>query len=149
MAALTFTPTLIIQQTRFELPRPIVACRLLDAWDFARFKVPLQDGDVTTGRSQNGLDIGIEGQIGTHAGVLKAKEADMLLTLEQLRTAAASANDTDIVLILYRDDETGDEHFLRQCSLTRLEYDLSDARLFAYSLALHASDPQIYVDAPL
>jgi hypothetical protein len=65
----------------------VLSLRVHDAWDFDRFKVPLADGDFTVGHSRQGVDIAIEGQIGTQAGALKADEQAMLAAIADLRDA--------------------------------------------------------------
>jgi hypothetical protein len=145
---LIFKPTLVVNGTRFELPRPVLALRLQYSWDQARFKVPLLPGDQVVGRSMSGVDVSIEGQIGTQAGQLKASEADMFHTLEQLRNLTATPGDVEMRLILYQNQMTLQEHLLRQVSITRFEYDLSDTHLFTYSTLIHASDPMIHVEIP-
>lgn len=145
----TFKPAIWRNSTLYELPRPIVSVRLLDSFDFEQFKVPLAAGDTIEGRSQNGVDVSIEGQIGTQAGDLKAGEASMFAAIETLRAnlAAASPEET-YELFLYHDAGTATYRSLRGCTTVRFEYDLSDARLFTYAVVIHAEDAEIYAEAP-
>jgi len=133
----------------YELPRPVIAVRIQDSWDFARFKVPLAAGDALAGRSANGVDIAIEGEIGTQAGALKAGEESMFAAIETLRTALATDDpDATYELFLYHDVATATYRSFRGCTTVRFECDLSESKLFVYSALIHASDPTIYAVAP-
>ncbi len=144
-----FKPALWRGGELYELPRPITSLRVQDAWDYARFKVPLAAGDVTAGHSRNGVDIAIEGRLAAQAGDLKLDEAAMFTALEQLRTRLhVSAAGAFFELFLYHDPATSTYRSFRQCCTTRFEYDLSDARLFTYSAVIHAADPTIHTGPP-
>ena len=133
----------------YELPRPVTAVRVQDSWDFVRFKVPLATGDALAGRSANGVDIAIEGEIGTQAGALKAGEESMFAAIETLRTAlAADDPEATYELFLYHDVSTSTYRSFRSCTTVRFECDLSESKLFVYSALIHASDPTIYSSAP-
>lgn len=144
-----FKPALWRHGLLYELPRPITSLRIQDSWDYARFKVPLRDGDVSAGPSRNGVDIAIEGQIGSQGGALKLDEAAMFLALETLR-GQLHVDDPDdrYEFFLYHDPASGTFRSFRQCLTTRFEYDLTDPRLFTYSLVVHAADAAIYATVP-
>jgi hypothetical protein len=146
---LTFKPAIWRDGVLYELPRPVRSVRVQDSWDFAQFKVPLADGDAVEGRSQNGVDIAIEGECGTQAGALLADEAAMFGELESLRTALGVATPEDeYELFLYHDAVAGTYRSFRKCSTVRFEYDLSEPWLFNYSLLVHAADPEVFAVAP-
>jgi len=145
----TFKPAIWRNSTLYELPRPVVSVRLLDSFDFEQFKVPLAAGDAVEGRSQNGVDVSIEGQIGTQSGQLKADEATMFAAIEALRAHLAADTPEDTYeLFLYHDTGSSTYRSLRGCSTVRFEYDISDPHLFTYSVVIHAQDPEIYTQAP-
>ena len=133
----------------FEFPRPIPALKVQESWDVERFKVPLQDGDRWVGHSRNGIEISLQGQFGSQAGVLKLTEETMFATLEALRAALHVGPDDDhFQFFLYHDPATATYRSFQRCSTVRLEYDLSNEKLFTYSAVLHAEDPQLYHTAP-
>ena len=139
-----FRPSIRRNGTLYELPRPIVSVRINDTWDIERYKIPLLQGDTFVGHSRSGVDIALEGQIGSQAGQITLDEPTMFAALEQLRTALNVADETDrFELVLYQDDDSDFRSF-RECSSLRFEYDLSNARLFTYSVVIHASDPSIH-----
>lgn len=143
-----FEPAVESTNATFVLPRPITACRIVDRWSSARFEVPLRDGDVVHGRSRSGVDISIRGRLGQHDGNLAIGEMTMFDLLEQMREALHIANpEEQFGLTLFTDGVL--RRGFRNCSITRLDYDLSDAALFAYSLSVHASDPQLVEAASL
>ena len=143
-----FKPAVLSGETLFELPRPVTSLRLQDAWDFEQFKVPLADGDEVAGHSRQGVDVFLEGQIGTRAGALKPGEAEMFAEIENLRSALhVGAPDEKYTLFLYHDSGTSTYRHLKSCSTVRLEYDLSDKHLFTYSAVIHAEDPVVYTEA--
>jgi len=144
-----FKPAVWDGAALYELPRPVTAVRIQDSWDFARFKVPLGTGDSVAGRSAEGVDIAIEGELGTQAGALKTGEESMFLAIEALRAAlSADAPDEAFELFLYHDAASSTYRSFRNCTTVRFECDLSEARLFVYSALIHASDPTIYTSAP-
>lgn len=144
-----FKPALWRDGLLYELPRPITSLRIQDSWDYARFKVPLRDGDAAAGPSRNGVDIAVEGQLGAQGGALKLDEAAMFLALETLRERLHVDDSADgYELFLYHDPASGVYRSFRRCHTTRFEYDLTDPRLFTYSLVVHAADAVIYSAAP-
>lgn len=144
-----FKPSLWRDGALFELPRPVTSVRVQDSWDFARFKVPLGDGDSTAGASRNGVDIAIEGRLGSHAGQLKLDEASMFAALELLRSRLHVAADSPgYELFLYHDPATSTYRSFRRCHTVRFEYDLSDPHLFTYAIVIHAADAAIYTAPP-
>lgn len=133
----------------YELPRPVTVVRWQDSWDFERFKVPLAAGDAIAGRSANGVDIAIEGEIGTQAGALKADEATMFAAVQTLRAALAPATPDQVYqFFLYHDAGSSTYRSFKRCTTVRFECDLSAPRLFSYSAVIHAADPAIYTSAP-
>lgn len=134
-----FSPTLETSAERFVLPRPVTALRISDRWRMDQFEVPLRDGDRVHGRSRRGVDVSIRGRLGRHDGALTASELAMFDVLEQMREACHADPEAKFGLAIF-DDGTLKRGF-SGCVVTRLEYDLSDASLFGYSLVVHASDP--------
>lgn len=133
----------------YELPRPVTVVRIQDSWDFARFKVPLAAGDSIAGRSANGVDIAIEGEIGTQAGALKVDEEAMFGAIAGLRSAlSAGTPDAVYELFVYHDAASATYRSFRNCTTVRFDCDLSAPQLFVYSALIHASDPTIYTSAP-
>lgn len=142
---LTFHPAIWRSPSLFALPRPVVSVRIQDTWDVDRFKVPLLDGDTLLGHSRNGVDVSLEGQIGSRDGTLLLDEPAMFAALEDLRAALdVQGTDDSYELVLYHDPETETYRALRDCSTVRFEYDLSDKHLFTYAVVIHASDPVMY-----
>lgn len=144
---LQFAPALLHGEAVIDFPRPIVVCRLHDSWDFLKLKVPRQDGDQLAGPSRDGVEITLEGQIGTHSGELKLSEETMLATIETLRTALHSADDSGYVLALYRTGDAGYRYF-RRCLTSRFDVDFSNQRIYAYAVSIHAADPVLYDGLP-
>lgn len=143
-----FEPAFQWSGATFVLPRPITACKIVDRWSAARFDVPLRDGDVVHGRSRRGVDISIRGQLGSHDGELAVGEMPMFDLLEAMREALhVSDPEQEYGLTLFTDGTT--RRGFRRCTVTRLEYDLSDAALFGYSLVVHASEPRLVEGASL
>lgn len=144
----TFRPAIWKGGVLTGLPRPVTGLRLQDSWDYERFKTPLADGDHLAGQSRNGVDILIEGQVGTVASVVKIDEPAMLSAITSLRNLL-DVDDADgrYTLILYHDSSAGLYRVLRKCTTVRFESDLSDKRLFTYSVVIHASDPVLATTA--
>ena len=143
--AFMFKPAIFRGGVLYELPRPVVSVRIQDAWDFEQFKVPLLDGEHTVGHSRQGVDVAIDGQLGSHEGALTIGEQEMFEAIEALRTALdVGAAEERYSLYLYHDAGTGTYRRLAECSTVRFEYDLSDVRLFTYAVVIHADDPVIY-----
>jgi len=145
----TFKPAIYQNASFYELPRPVPVVRMRDAWDAGRFKVPLADGDTLTGHSRQGVDISIEGQIGSQSGTLKISEGDMLQEAETLRDRLDVASDAEkFELFLYHDSASGTYRKFKTCSTVQFEIDLSNQNLFTYSMVVHAEDPVLYTTAP-
>ena len=124
--AFTFKPALYKNSALYELPQPVLAVRIQDAWDFEQFKVPLSAGDFLTGHSQQGVVISIEGQIGEKTGAPKALEQAMFAELEALRTALDITSDSDkFEFFLYHDSSSSTYRKFKSCSTVRFDYDLS------------------------
>ncbi len=144
-----FRPSIVRSGSVYELPRPITTLRVQDAFDFAKWKVPLVTGDLVVGHTASGVDIAIEGQIASRAGQLQVTEEQMFLTLEGLRQAVQSSTTDDRYrFFLYFDPATNTYRSFRDCATVRFEYDLSQKQLFTYSLTVHASRPTIEATAP-
>ena len=147
--AFTFKPAIYKDETLYELPRPVLSLRIQDAWDFEQFKVPLAAGDFTAGHSRGGVDISLEGQIGSQSGELRLTEEAMLDELESLRAALdVTAAGGKYVFFLYHDESSATYRHFKSCSTVRFDYDLSRKPLFTYSLLIHAEDPTLYHTAP-
>ncbi|WP_437206443.1 hypothetical protein [Planctomicrobium sp. SH664] len=145
---LEFQPAIVRDAHILELPRPILTCRLRDSWDFQKFKIPRVDGDLISGVSLDGVEITLEGQIGSHEGELKLTEEAMLESLVELRGALQGGADSLYTLALYHAPEGEDVRHFRKCSTMRLEVDLSNQRIYSYAVVIHAADPVLY-DGPL
>jgi hypothetical protein len=144
-----FKPAVWKDSTLYELPRPVTSVRIQDSWDFARFKVPLAAGDTVAGRSANGVDIALEGEIGSQGGIVTAGEQSMFAAIEALRSAlAADQPDQMYELFVYHDAASATYRSFRGCTTVRFECDLSTSQLFTYSALIHASDPVIYTSPP-
>ena len=138
-------PRIIRSQSVVELPRPIVVLRIQDSWDVVKLKVPLLDGDNVTGHSRTGVDITVEGQLGTHIGQKLVTEQDMLQALEALREALHVSDDEDrYQLSLFQNENLSTHRYFQKCSTLRFDYDFSNKHLYTYVATIHASDPNFY-----
>ena len=147
--SLQFRPAIARPEDVFELPRPVPTLRVQESWHSEKFKVPLRDGDTLLGHSRNGVDITLQGQVGSLAGELTLDETAMFLALETLRTALhVSTDQPKYSFVLFQDEALGTCRHYRDCSTTRFEYDVSNERLFTYSAVIHAEDATLY-DAAL
>ena len=147
--AFVFKPAVYKSSVLYELPRPVPVLRVRDGWDASRFKVPLADGDALVGHSRQGVDITLEGQIGSQSGALKLSEGDMLEGLEALRSALdVSSASEKFEFFLYHDAASGTYRKFKSCSAVQFEMDLSNQSLFTYSLVVHAENPVLYATAP-
>jgi hypothetical protein len=145
----TFKPAIYKNSVLYELPRPVPVVRMRDAWDAGRFKVPLADGDALVGHSRQGVEISIEGQIGSQSGTLKTSEGDILQAAELLRERLDVSSDAEkFELFLYHDTASGTYRKFKICSTVQFEIDLSNQNLFTYSMVVHAEDPVLYTTAP-
>ena len=144
---LTFDPALILPGGTFALPRPVTSLKILDGWDAARFKVPARPGEVTRGRSPGGVTVSVRGQVGRHGGTVRAGEAAMFQTLENLRAALhALSPEESFGLALFRDGPA--VRGFAGCTAAKVECDLSEASLYGYALVIRADDP-VLRDGPL
>lgn len=133
----------------YELPVPVTALRVRDAWDFERLKVPLADGDTLSGHSQQGAEIVLEGKIASQGGEQKETEQEMFAELEQLRSVLdVNADGPKYSLFLVHDADAEYYRKFKSCSTVKFEFDLSNRVLYAYSVVIHAEDPVIYATAP-
>lgn len=147
--AFIFKPSIFRDGTLYELPRPIPVVRVQDHWDYSQLKVPLAEGDLLVGHSQQGAEITLEGQVGTQGGAVQVSEAEMFATLQTLRAAVnVGAGGGKYELFLYHDAATESYRKFRGCSTVRFEFDISNPHLFTYHLAVHAEDPTISTTAP-
>ena len=143
----TFRPTVLLPTQTFELPRPVTTLKVVDSWEAARFKVPARPGEVTRGQSPGGVTIAVRGQIGTHAGVVQSGEPAMFEVIDALRTALHGLGpDESFGLAVFRDGAA--VRGFAECSVLKVEYDLSDAVLFGYSMTVRAGQVGI-TDGPL
>lgn len=145
-----FRPTLVLPTGRLRLPRPIVQCRVQEAYDAAQFKVPLRDGDRWFGRSRGGIDIALRGQLAQNGAEPAFTEGAMFDLVEEVREALRLGDPEQTYgLGLLEEDDPGTPASARPlrgfvgCSTVRLEYDLSDRALYGYSLLIHASDARL------
>ena len=144
-----FNPAIWRNGVLYELPRPVVAVRIQDAWNFEKLKVPLSNGDIYTGHSQLGVDLSVEGKVGTASGTIQATEEKMFLTLESLRAALqVDPTHAPYDFFLYLDNSTKTYRSFRRCTTVRFEYDVSDPHLFTYRIVIHAADPKIWSVGP-
>ncbi len=133
----------------YELPRPIDTVRVQDAWDFEALKVPLADGETLVGHSRNGVEVSIEGRLGSQAGTLLADEQAMFAELETLRSRLHvndSASKYD--LFLYYDPASGTYRKFKGCTTVRFDWDISEKSLFRYAVMIHTDDPTLYTTGP-
>jgi len=144
---LQFIPAILRGSQIVEFPRPILACRVHDSWDFLKLKVPRQDGDQLAGPSRGGVEIAIEGQVGSQTGELKLSEERMLEALETLRAALHSGEDAGFSLALYQSGP-GAFRYFRKCLTSRFDFDLSSPRLYSYAVSIHAADPTLHQGLP-
>jgi len=143
-----FKPAIYRNSVLFEFPRPVPVLKIQESWDVERFKVPLQDGDRWVGHSRNGVEIALQGQVGSQAGSLKLTEDDMFAAIEALRSALhVGADDDRYDFYLFHDDASTTYRSFRSCSTVRLDYDLSNEKLYTYSVVIHAEDPVLYSTA--
>ncbi len=143
-----FNPAISREGSLYFLPRPVTAVRLQDSWDYMQLKVPLCDGDFLAGSSRGGVDLYLEGQIGSGNGTLRLSESEMFSEIEAFREQLGGEADPPFEFFLYHDVATATYRSLRECRTTRFEYDLSHPALFTYSLVVHASDPALHASAP-
>lgn len=142
---LKFHPAIARAGTVIEFPHPILVFRVRDAWDFDKMKVPLRDGDQVVGHSKAGADIAIEGQIGQHSGALKLTEPEMLTTLSTIREALdVNATVGSYSLLLFSDSAVDDHRYLKSCTTTRFEFDLSNPTIYSFAAVIHAADPVMH-----
>jgi hypothetical protein len=147
--ALVFRPGIARGTTYYELPRPIPSLRIEDGWDFQRLKVPLAAGDTLAGQTADGVDIVIQGQLGSVAGAVTAGEAEMFAALEELRRQVrVTLNEPNYEFFVYHDPSTNTYRKFKRCSTVKFECDLSNVHLFGYTLVVHAGDPEMYATGP-
>ncbi len=138
---LQFNPTILKQGVYHELPGPITKLQIQDRWDFSRYKVLLEEGDGVAGVSRNGVDITIAGQVAAQNGLLLLQESEMFAEIEQLRLLLDTSSDTKFSFFLYRDDATSTYRYFQDCTVSRFQYNLTRADLYAYSILIHAENP--------
>lgn len=147
--AFVFKPSIWRGGALYELPRPVTALRVSDAWDYSQLKVPLAAGDVLVGHSRSGVQIAIEGQIGSRAGSLAISESAMFAEIEGLRNAVhVSGSGDKYEFFLYHDPGAGEYRKFKGCSTVRFEWDLSNSKLFTYSLVIHAEEAGLSAAGP-
>ena len=147
--ALTFNPAIYRDTLLYELPRPIDSLRVRDSWDFQTFKIPMADGNTIVGGSRKGVEIVVEGRIGSQAGTLKLTETDMYQEIKDLRNALDVPETTDTYsFFLYYDATVGLYRKFKSCLTIRFEFDLSDEKLYSYSAVIYAADPRVYTGGP-
>ncbi|MCG6154902.1 hypothetical protein [Rubinisphaera margarita] len=138
---LVFRPAILKAGTFHALPQPITKVQIQESWDFERYKVLLEDGDGTVGRSRNGVDITLHGEVARVGDQLLLSEVEMLAALEDLRAVFHADGDASFSVYLYRDEGDESSRYFQECSVTRFVYDLTRPELYVYSLVLHADDP--------
>lgn len=147
--SLTFQPALYKDSRLYELPQPVLSLRIQDAWDFARFKVPLVPGDIHTGHSLGGVTIAVEGLIVAREGPPRAREAAMFAALETLRAVLdVGSSEEKYDFYVYHDAVLQTYRHFRACSTVRFDYDVTDKNRFRYAILIHADDPHIYTTGP-
>ncbi|WP_437186945.1 hypothetical protein SH668x_000316 [Planctomicrobium sp. SH668] len=113
-----------------------------------KLKVPRQDGDHLAGASRDGVNISLEGQIGSHAGELKVAESSMLECVDLLREALRSTDERGFFLGMFRDEE-GIYRYFQRCFTNSFDVDFSNPRIYSYSVVIHAGDPVLYEGIPV
>lgn len=142
-------PALFDASGLYLLPRPVTSLSWQDSWDFDPLKVLLAEGDELAGLSRGGIEIRIEGQIGSQDGSLKLTEQEMFTTLETLRSRVnASSDAAKYEFFIYHDDASSTYRKLKSATTVQFECDLSDVHLFTYTVSIHADDPTLYTTAP-
>lgn len=142
-------PALFDASGLYLLPRPVTSLSWQDSWDFDQLKVILAEGDELAGLSRGGIELRIEGQIGSQDGDFKLTEEAMFTTLETLRNRLNAASDLEkYELFIYHDAATATYRKFKAASTVQFECDLSDVHLFSYSVSIHADDPTLYTTAP-
>jgi len=142
---LVFRPAILKAGTFYPLPQPITKVQIQESWDFERYKVLLEDGDGTVGRSRNGVDVTFQGEVARAGDQLLLSEVEMLAALEELRSVFHADGDAPFSVYLYRDEADETSRYFQQCSVSRFVYDLTRPELYVYSLVLHADDPVMRV----
>jgi hypothetical protein len=147
--ATPFHPAVHDGESFHDLPRPVLAVRVREAWDFERRKVPLADGDESVGHSRDGVDIVVSGRIGPTAADPDATALDLLAAVETLRQVLhVGGESAKYDFYLEHDATAGIYRHFKSCSTVRLEYDLSDKSLLEYTAVIHADDPTLYQSGP-
>ena len=144
-----FAPSLVFGSRLVPLPRPIMQIRIQDTWDAARFKVPHRDGSLWAGRSRDGVEISIRGQLGRDADGVLLSERAMFESIEAVRDELhLNHPDQQYGLALFVDsNRTESVRGFRACSTVKLEVDLSERAIYGYTLLIHASDPTLITGA--
>jgi len=146
---LEFYPAIYRSDGLFELPRPVRVMRFQDGWDFEQLKVPLRDGDRLVGHSTQGVEITLEGEIGSRSGDLKLTEEEMLNDIFSLRERLDVNSDSEkYSFIFYRDVSAGTYRRFKSCSTVQFDYDMSSPVIHTYSLRIHAEDSRLYQSDP-
>ena len=128
----TARPVVYSNGTLYSLPQPVRVFRFRDMWEFARFKVPLKDGEFINGQSRNGVTVVIEGQIAGQDGSAKQTVAEMFAEVEAMRTHLnANSSNGKFELFLVHDSATPYYRKFKACSTVRFEVDLSQRTLFS------------------
>lgn len=147
--AITWKPAIWRASTLLELPRPVDKLRLVSPTDALYLKVPLHPGEFVEGRSENGVDIELEGRIGRQDGTLHPTEQDMLNALEEMRQGLRPLTpDTTFQFFTHHSASLNTFRSFKKCTLQEVAYDLSNPKIFSYSLRIHAADTILYVTAP-
>jgi len=144
-----FKPAIFRDSILYELPRPVSLVKMTDIWDFERFKVPLSSGDSLLGQSLHGVEIILEGNLGSQGGTLKLTEQQMFDEIDTLRTKLDVTAATSLFeFFLYHDTSSATYRKFKKCSGLKFEWDLSNEALFSFAAVIHASDTKIYTTAP-
>lgn len=134
-----------------ELPRPIYSFKIRHSADKATDKVPLQDGQFSTGFSQNAVTVSISGALGKRDEDLHFTDEEMwLLYRELMYRSMLNHNDPQFEFFVMYDPIGGVYQKFKSGSGENLEVELGDddSHLFKYDLNMFFDNPVIYDTAP-
>jgi hypothetical protein len=119
--------------------------------DKATDKVPLRDGQFSTGFSQNGVTVSISGALGKRDNAIHFTQEEMwLLYKELLSRTMLNHNDPQFEFFVMYKPSTAIYQKYKKGSGENLEIEIGDDdwNLFKYDLTMFFDDPVIYDTAP-
>lgn len=107
-------------------------------------KVPLLDGEFTSGHSQNGLEITINGELAQQENNLLLTELQMIDAMNQLRELIhTSHTDTPLTVFLIYDPIDSNYRYFENCSASKITFDLTSPHVYTYQLSLLIDTPTL------